>query len=150
MKEVGEAVGFHCASLSAQQYPEWLFHFIADPAIDKCGFGIDGDVVKLRNIGVTDLEGFIRADDICIYHQKEAAPIYLGCPKATSVHPKTKYERRMLTDAQIDYLITDAQQSLQCVKQYEAQMTAAEVAEAHKYAAETSIWMSHCSGAWGV
>ncbi|KAJ3039242.1 hypothetical protein HDV00_012481 [Rhizophlyctis rosea] len=156
--EVGEAVGFHCASLSADQYPHWMLHYMADSAVGKWGFGIEGAIQKLRNVGVTDLDGFYRADDVVIYHyssvlghthnhmdisMKRASKFYLGLNKAKSAHEIGQYERPQLTDKQINYAMTDAQRSLEVPREVYRRMTPAQAAEATKYAKINSFWMTN-------
>ncbi|KAJ3039250.1 hypothetical protein HDV00_012489 [Rhizophlyctis rosea] len=157
---LGEGIVFHCPTLSARQYPPWLLTLIADPRIGKRGFGVQRDITMLRNVGVTDIQGFFRADDLVIYHLTQvlgiphphpnikmelAAPRYLGVNKGS--YKKGKWERKKLNNAMIDYAITDAQQSVEIPRQVAAQMTPAQADEAFKYAALNSIWLTHQYGA---
>ncbi|KAJ3039245.1 hypothetical protein HDV00_012484 [Rhizophlyctis rosea] len=134
---LGEAVAYHCPTVSARQYPEWLLHLVADAAIAK---------------------RFIRTDDIVTYHQSavldhtltdldfgmnDAAQIYLGVPKAPKAKRTGGWENPDLTDKQIDYAITDAQQSMEVVRRVETQLTLAEREEAYEYAAINGHWMCH-------
>ncbi|KAJ3039247.1 hypothetical protein HDV00_012486 [Rhizophlyctis rosea] len=155
VNEVGEGVVFHCPTLSARQYPDWLLFLIADPNIHKWGFGPQNDVVMLRNVGVTEIEGFMRCDDIVLSHQKavlgnlpnhtganikmhDAAQINLGVPKGKGAK---KWERAHLTDPMVEYALTDAQQSVQIPKQVEALMSPVQIAEAYKFARMNSHWL---------
>ncbi|KAJ3039231.1 hypothetical protein HDV00_012470 [Rhizophlyctis rosea] len=146
----GEAVMFHCPTLSADQYPHWLLHFFADPEVLKFGFGITNDVQKLRNIGVRDLAGFVRADEIILWHwrhilgrkhkqddmsMKDAAEEYLGVAKVGAPQDPLGYEVSRLRDDQIEYGLIDAFLSLEVPLEIHRRSTPEQMREVTRAAA---------------
>ncbi|KAJ3051615.1 hypothetical protein HK097_007364 [Rhizophlyctis rosea] len=138
-----EVINFSCPTLRAEHYPDWLVYYLRDAELLKFGFGVENDVKMLANIGMTGMAGFVRADDIVLWHYRNvAAQTYLGIERILH-YGGGGWEVEVLNQRRRKYASIDAQLSLECVREVSRLMTPAQRAEAQKYQAANSYHIAH-------